>query len=172
MITYGLIINETEGNCCFESPQFPGIKGIAQNRDMAFISLMSQVENQLQETIQEGKTFPQGIDRNKLPSQKNTGSFMLPLSAQFTLQLHSVMLQKKISRKILARLLALDSNDVKSEEWNLEHTINIAPKNELKYDDVDKLLNIIYPSTINEMAEAFRVLGFDITFSLYEQNKR
>lgn len=163
MIVYGLTIGKTDnGNILYQSPQFKGLQGIGADNDSAFVAMIQQVEAELSRIIDAGEAFPKGIDPAKASAKKDTGSFILPLAMQLTMRLHETMLAKKVTRHDLARLLALDDMDVANDGWELHTILKLKPHTAPKYQKVRRLLDIQRDSSINEMAEAFRVLGCDV----------
>ncbi len=167
-IVYNFSMKKEREHLCCSSLQFPEICGIGIDKQDAFLSLITQIEAQLKENIKNGLTVPLGED---VYLQKNSdGIFTLPLSMQFSLYLYSAMLDKDISKDTLAQLLALDEIDVQNNEWDFEKISKIKSRNNPKYAEVEKLLDIAYDSTINEMAEAFRVLGFDVSLTIEDRS--
>jgi|GEM_PF-5708683 len=158
MIKYTFKLTKHKDIFSVRSPQFPNVVSYASNEEAVLKKFFFDLDNELNCLINANKLIPAPVS-NPQRKEKGDGSFALSLSAECTVLLYNAMQRKGIDRKQLATLLALTEKDVKPEDWQSDKLKNIKPSTSPKYKKVQRLLDVCLASTINEMTEAFRVIG-------------
>lgn len=102
-------------------------------------------------------------------TKQGKGTFGLPLNMSLKIKLYTTMLENNVSQTDLARLLALTQEDIPDGDWRLEKIKNIAQSKKPKYKNVQRLFDINHDSTIKEIEQAYRVLGYNVTITPYKR---
>lgn len=167
MIAYALKERKSGKIYAYSTPQLPSIEGFGNTPSQAFKDMAGKMTAELKRRMAAGEALPDFLsheERRRLAAkqEKGTGTFCFPLTVELKLLLYNTMKAKKVTRPMLAKLLALLENEVSPDGWRLANTLTIEPKAPPKYKKVQRLLDIEHDSSINEIAEAFRVLDSQI----------
>lgn len=140
------------------SPDFPRITASGKTEDVAFSTFLTLVFEQLRDCLKNNHPVPDNPASNKTKD----GSFGLPFNMTLKLRLHNIRLNKGVSKAELAKFLSLTHEDVPEDGWNIAALRTIAEKQAPKYKKVQRLFSIDHESTIREVEQAYRVLGYTI----------
>jgi hypothetical protein len=168
MIAYSYEINKSGDVYSYSSDQFPTLTGFGHSEHEASNDFWNKMLNDLNSTIRNGARFPEPVNDETIRKEQQAGKkhFKMPAYMALKMYLHTAMLNKKVARGDLARMLALTSDEVKPDEWKLEHIRSLKPAQPAKSKKVQRLLDIKHDSLLNEISEAFRIIDHSINFAI------
>lgn len=137
-------------------PDFPSISAKDKTEDIAFSRLLTCIFVEIRKCLIENRLVPD------TPASNDDQSFGLPLNMTLKLRLHNIRLKKGVSKAELARFLALTYEDVGDCEWDINTLRCLQKQAKPKYKKVQRLFSIDHESTIREVEQAYRVLGYTV----------
>lgn len=146
------------------NPDFPNISGVGDTEDEAFHNFLTTFFDCLRSCLKVGVSIPIG---KKTPNLK---SFGLPLNMTLKIKLHNLRIENDVPLTELAHLLALTYKDVVDDDWSLPALRRYVPVKKPKYKNVQRLFNIDHDSTVREIEQAFRVLGYGVDVTPYRRD--
>lgn len=146
------------------SIEVPEIYGEGVTQDDAFTVFLTAFFGHLRKCLKQGIRIA-----DEYHGKASKGTFGLPLNMALKIKLHNVMLDNGITRTTLAQLLALTHEEVPDGDWSLEFLSRLKPENKPKYKNVHRLFDIDHDSTIREIEQAYRVLGYNVSISPYKR---
>lgn len=166
MIAYSYTIDRSGDVFTYSSSQFPNFKGFGYTEDEAGNDFWNKLLDSLNKTIRQAERFPAPVSEETVKREQQAGikHFKMPACMALKMYLHTAMLNKKVGRGELARMMALTSEEVKSDEWKLDYIRNLKPAQLPKSKKVQRLLDVKHDSLLNEISEAFRVIDHSIDF--------
>jgi hypothetical protein len=137
---------------------FPSdVVGKGKTEDAAFSHFLTLLFDYFKSCLKTDIPIPESNIKGK-----SVKSFGLPLNMSLKIRLHNVRIGKNIGRTELARLLALKPEEVPNDDWRLQTLRTIIPSSAPKYKNVQRLFDLSHDSTVREIEQAFRVLGFTV----------
>ena len=141
-----------------QSPYFPNLKAQGKTKDDALDKYISAVFGEILKAMENNVAISEGIAGNV----KKKNSFTLPMNMALKIKLHNLRLKQNVTKPELARLLSITHDDVPDHNWSLENLKTIKPSNPPKYKNSERLFKIDHESTLREIEQAYRVLGFNV----------
>ena len=153
------------GNKKYEatSKDFPSLGGIGKTEDEAMDGLMTAVVGYIKECLSDETSIPEALET----ARDNT--FGWALNMMMKMKLHNTRLACGVKRTELAHLLGLTYDDVKDGDWSLENLRTLIPCKKPKYKNVQRLFDLDHDSTVREVEQAYRVLGFAVHVTPYKR---
>jgi hypothetical protein len=168
MLIYDMNSTQEKNRFISKSVHFPNIEGIGITEDQSFVDFMEKIHDELNRRIECGESFPTPIDLAIIKQRKKRGQvnnlFSLSPTVSLKMHLHTLMAKRKVSKALLARLLALTEADVSSFDWSLDKIRDIVPKKAPDYKKTHRLLDVKHNSALQEIEEGFRVLDANLDF--------
>lgn len=148
-----------------KSHQFPNIEGKGSTSEEAIDQLITKVFHEIRFRLDNDIEVPEDYNIKN----KAVKSFGLPFNMALKIKLHNTRVCKAVSKGQLARYLALTYEEVPDGVWTTENLQKIQLRNAPKYKNVQRLFNIDHDSTVREIEQAFRVLGYNLDIIPYER---
>lgn len=140
--------------------EVPEAIGEGETKDEAFASFLTSF------IVHIGKCLKEGVKiAPEFKGKERSNTFGLPLNMTLKIKLNNTMLNSGVTRTELAHLLALTYEEVPNENWTLEALKKLKPKGSPKYKNVQRLFDINHDSTVREVEQAYRVLGYNVNVS-------
>ncbi len=149
------------------SPDFPSLAGLGATEDDAFNEFLTLVFKELRDCLKNSRPAPD----NLMGKSTTERTFGLPFNMILKLRLHNILLNRGVSKSELAKFLSLTYDDVQEDGWNIDNLRTITGKEPPKYKKVQRLFSIDHESTIREVEQAYRVLGYTIDAIPKEKKK-
>jgi hypothetical protein len=169
MITYELQCLKNAGTFKYLCTQFPELKTEANDRQAAMRKMISLIHKELQKRIKKNLEVPLG-EASIRPATKKVQYVTLPVAVELKVKLYGLLKFKGVSRTELAKLLALRDTDILMTDWILDKIRKKAVACTPHYKKVQRLFDLNYKSSLDDLSEAFRLIDCMIDVQLFDKH--